>query len=127
MKNFIFFLAFISYQSAFAQPTEQMIYDYPEQMPQFPGGGDALDQYLKTSIQYPEKAKEQGLSGKVYVSFVIEVDGTISNVEIRRGEHDLLNNEAIRVVKAMPNWKPGSIRGKVVRTRYTLPIVFSLN
>ena len=112
---------------SFAQPgSEPMIYDYPEQMPEFPGGGHALDQFLVDNVRYPVKAQEEGLYGKVYISFVVEMDGSISNIEIRRGQHEILNNEAIRVVKMMPIWKPGSVRGKTVRTRYTLPIVFTL-
>ncbi len=128
MKNLIFlFFALISMQTVFAQPDkEKMIYDYPEQMPQYPGGGDAMHHFIADNLVYPVKAREEGISGKVYVSFVVEVDGSITNVEIRRGQHELLNNEAIRLVKSMPNWKPGSIRGKLVRTRYTLPIVFRL-
>jgi len=101
-----------------------MIYDYPEIMPQFPGGPDALDQFIKVNIKTPAKAKEQGQKGKVYIQFVVEKDGRVAEVEIRMGKYELLNNEAIRVVKMMPNWKPGTNRGKKVRTRYTLPITF---
>ena len=103
-----------------------MIYDTPEIMPQFPGGPSALDQYIKVHINYPQEAKEQKLTGKVYVQFVVEKDGSVSNVSVRMGRHEILNNEAVRVVKEMPNWKPGSNRGKIVRVRYTLPVVFAL-
>lgn len=120
-------LAILAFQVSYGQPgQEEMIYDYPEQMPEFPGGGDALDQFLNNNLKYPPTAKEKAIQGKVYVGFVVEKDGTITNIQIRRGAHELLNEEAIRVVKLMPKWKPGSMRGKTVRTRYTLPIVFSL-
>ena len=103
-----------------------MIFDMPEQMPKYPGGGDAMEQFINNNIKYPAEAKSKNIQGKVYVQFVVEKDGSISDVTIRRGAHKLLNQEAIRVVKLMPNWVPGSTRGKTVRVRYTLPITFSL-
>lgn len=107
--------------------TSGMIYDMPEIMPEFVGGADALDDFIKKNIKYPVEAKEQGIQGKVYVQFVVEKDGTVTNVTVRRGAHTLLDNEAVRVVKLMPAWKPGTMRGKKVRVRYTLPITFSLS
>ncbi|MBK7129370.1 MAG: energy transducer TonB [Crocinitomicaceae bacterium] len=107
--------------------TSGMIYDMPEIMPEFIGGADALDDFIKKNIKYPAEAKEQGIQGKVYVQFVVEKDGTVTNVTVRRGAHTLLDNEAVRVVKLMPAWKPGTMRGKKVRVRYTLPITFSLS
>ena len=103
-----------------------MIFDMPENMPKFPGGGDAMEQFINLNIKYPAGAKSNNIQGKVYVQFVVEKDGVISEVTIRRGAHKLLNDEAIRVVKLMPKWEPGSMRGKKVRVRYTLPISFSL-
>ena len=100
-----------------------MIYDYPEIMPQFPGGPDALDAFVKKNLKTPAAAKENE-RGKVYVQFIVEKDGSIDEVEIRMGRHKILNDEAIRVVKKMPNWKPGSNKGKKVRVRYTLPMTF---
>jgi len=105
---------------------EEMIYDMPEIMPEFPGGADALDDFIKTHLVYPPEAKAKGIQGKVYVQFVVEKDGSITNVEVRRGANPLLDNEAVRVVKMLPNFKPGTMRGKKVRVRYTLPIVFTL-
>jgi len=101
-----------------------MIYDYPEIMPQFPGGPDALDAFIKNNLKTPEEAKKNNLRGKVYVQFVVEKDGSVDEVEIRMGKHKVLNDEAMRVVKKMPDWKPGSNKGKKVRVRYTLPITF---
>lgn len=103
-----------------------MIFDMPEQMPKFPGGGDAMEQFINDNIKYPAEAKSKNIQGKVYVQFIVEKDGSISEVSIRRGAHKSLDDEAIRVVKLMPNWEPGAMRGKKVRVRYTLPITFSL-
>ena len=105
---------------------EEMIYDMPEIMPKFPGGPDAMDEFLKSNINYPPAAKEKGIQGKVYVQFVVEKDGSITNVEVRRGANALLDAEAIRVAKLLPNFEPGTMRGKKVRVRYTLPVVFVL-
>lgn len=105
---------------------KEMVYDMPEQMPQYIGGPDALDNFINDHIKYPAVAKENAIQGKVYVQFVVEKDGSITDVKVRRGAHALLDAEAVRVIKLMPNWKPGSMRGKTVRVRYTLPITFSL-
>lgn len=103
-----------------------MVYDMPEHMPQYPGGADAMDAFIKSNIKYPAEAKSKKIQGKVYVQFIVEKDGAISEVKVRRGAHPLLDEEAMRVISLMPNWKPGSMRGKKVRVRYTLPITFSL-
>ena len=105
---------------------EEMIYDMPEIMPKFPGGADALDEFLKSNIKYPPGAKEKGIQGKVYVQFVVEKDGSVTNVEVRRGVNPLLDAEALRVAKMLPNFEPGTMRGKKVRVRYTLPVAFVL-
>ena len=136
MKNFIFSLVLLALPlGLFAQSTakvqqdtvkEEMIYDMPEIMPEFPGGADALDEFLKTNLKYPPAAKDKGIQGKVYVQFVVEKDGSVTNVTVRRSAHALLDAEAVRVVKLMPNWKPGTMRGKRVRVRYTLPVSFML-
>jgi protein TonB len=134
MRNyFILFIGLLSFQVSYAVDIQQdttnneMVYDMPEHMPQYPGGADAMEHFIFSNIKYPQKAKEQNLQGKVYVQFIVEKDGSISDINIRRGAHDLLDKEAIRVIKMMPNWKPGSMRGRKVRVRYTLPITFHLN
>ena len=91
-------------------------------MPQFPGGPDAMDLFIKQNLKKPADAKD--LSGKVYVQFVVEKDGSISDVSIRMGKYEKLNKEAIRLVKMMPDWRPGVNKGKKVRVRYILPITF---
>jgi protein TonB len=131
-QTFLLLTLALTTQFSFANemPTDsvkkEMVFDMPEQMPQFPGGGDAMDQFVNANIKYPPVAKEKRIQGKVYVQFIVEKDGSISDVVVRRGTNELLDAEAVRVVKLMPKWKPGSMKGKPVRVRYTLPITFSL-
>lgn len=105
---------------------EEEVFTIVENMPEFPGGQAKLFEYLGKSIKYPPAAKANGISGKVYVNFEVGKDGKITNVKILRGVHDLLDEEAKRVVKAMPAWKPGKQRGKAVKVSYNLPINFQL-
>ncbi|MDX8339564.1 energy transducer TonB [Draconibacterium sp. IB214405] len=98
-----------------------------EDMPEFPGGDDALKKYIANSLSYPEDAHKNGIQGKVYVSFVVEKDGSVGEAKIERGVDPSLDKEALRVVKALPQWKPGKQRGKAVRVKYTVPINFALN
>lgn len=98
----------------------------PEVMPEFPGGLSALYEFLKDNVNYPEFAKKVNIQGTVYVSFVVEKDGSVSNVEILRGIGGGCDEEAVRVVKSMPPWKPGRQMGRPVRVAYKLPIRFTL-
>ena len=102
------------------------IYYIVEDMPQFPGGDAALTAYISHNVHYPKAEKEQGIQGKVFVGFVVEKDGSITNIEIIRGFGKECDAEAIRVVKNMPKWKPGKQRGKFVRVRYMIPINFNI-
>lgn len=97
-----------------------------EQMPQFPDGMDAMVTFLTQNLEYPESAKKEGKEGKVFVQFVVEKDGSISNAEVIKGFDEECNAEALRVVEAMPKWNPGTMEGKTVRTKMTLPIAFAL-
>lgn len=106
--------------------SEAEVFRVVEEMPQFPGGEKALYKFLAKNINYPDEAKEKGLSGKVFVSFIVETNGEISNVNVERGASPCLNEEALRIVKMMPKWKPGIQKGKLVRVQYHLPINFSL-
>lgn len=106
---------------------EEQVFVIVENMPEFPGGELALRKHIAEHVNYPEIAKENGLQGKVYVSFVINQKGEIENVKIARGVDPALDKEAIRVVQSLPKWKPGSQRGKPVRVSYTVPINFQLN
>ena len=103
------------------------IYDVVDEMPQFQGGDQAMFTYLSENIKYPEEAKDKGIAGRVFISFVVEKDGSVSHVEVKRGIGGGCDDEAVRVVKAMPKWKPGKKDGKPVRVSYMLPIVFKLD
>ena len=97
-----------------------------EKMPEFPGGQEALLQYLAKSMKYPVIAQENGIQGRVTCSFVIKKDGSIADIEVIRGIDPSLDREAIRILNAMPNWKPGQQRGHDVAVKYTVPITFDL-
>ncbi|MCD6660136.1 MAG: TonB family protein [Lentimicrobium sp.] len=97
-----------------------------EIMPEFPGGIAALHAYLYENIEYPRMAREAGISGIVYLSFVVGTDGKLSDISVLRGVGGGCTEEAIRVVKAMPAWKPGIQRSKAVKVKMTLPISFKL-
>jgi protein TonB len=105
---------------------EEKIFIVVEEMPEFPGGELALRNYLSNAIQYPVVAQENGIKGKVYVSFVIDETGNIAGVDLLRGVDNSLDNEALRVVRSLPKWKPGKQAGKPVKVRYTVPIQFEL-
>ena len=107
-------------------PDEGEVFDLVEQMPQFPGGNTKLMEYLSTHVQYPEEAQKKGIQGRVFVSFVVNRDGSISDARVARSIDLSLDNEALRVINNMPRWIPGQQGGKNVRTRYTLPIAFRL-
>lgn len=102
------------------------IYNVVEVMPEFPGGMSQMATYLSENIKYPEEAKDKDISGRVFISFVIEKDGSVSSAKIMRGIGGGCDEEALRVVKAMPKWKPGMMKGKPVRVYYVLPVFFKL-
>ena len=95
--------------------------------PEFPGGQQALLKYINDSIRYPEKAKENGIQGRVNVIFFVNEDGTVSDAEILYSPDSLLNKEALRVVSSMPQWTPGKARGKATRVKYSVPVRFRLD
>ena len=95
-----------------------------QEQAEFPGGNDSLQAFLKRNLVYPEKAKKEKVSGKVYISFNVSIDGKIEDAKILSGVNPELDNEALRVVKKMPTWKPGTVSGKPVRVQYILPIDF---
>ncbi|HOU68990.1 MAG TPA: energy transducer TonB [Paludibacteraceae bacterium] len=113
-----------------AAPVEEeeveQIFTIVEEKPSFPGGDKALMEYLQKNMKYPTIAAENGIKGRVMVTFVVNKDGKIVDVKVLRGVDPSLDKEAIRVVSAMPAWKPGKQSGKPVRTQYTLPVVFRL-
>jgi len=105
---------------------EAEIFTVVEESPSFPGGDVARIKFLQENIEYPTMARESGIQGTVYVTFVVEPNGSVSNVQILRGIGGGCDEEAIRVIKAMPNWNPGKQRGKPVRVQFNMPIKFTL-
>ncbi|MGD9930910.1 MAG: energy transducer TonB [Mangrovibacterium sp.] len=105
---------------------ESEVFFIVEDMPEFPGGELALRKFIANAIKYPVIAQENGIQGKVYVNFVVDKDGSVTNARIARGVDASLDKEALRVVNSLPKWKPGMQRGKAVRVSYTVPISFVL-
>lgn len=105
---------------------EQEIFTVVESMPEFPGGAGKMMEFIARNIKYPPMARESGIQGRVFVNFVVEHDGSVSNVRVLRGIGGGCDEEAIRVVEAMPKWTPGRQRGKAVRVSFNLPVRFTL-
>ena len=105
---------------------ETKVFDVVEQMPSFPGGPSALMQYLNSNIKYPVVAEENGVQGRVVCTFVVEKDGSITDVRVVKSVDPSLDKEAMRVVKSMPKWIPGKQNGSAVRVKYTVPVTFRL-
>ena len=108
------------------KPVEEKVFDVVEQMPQFPGGDAVLFEYLSTHIKYPTIAEENGVQGRVIVTFVVERDGSITDVKVVKSVDPSLDKEASRVVAGMPKWIPGKQNGSAVRVKYTVPVTFRL-
>ena len=105
---------------------EEEVFLIVEKMPQFPGGEEALRKYLAQSVKYPVIAQENGIQGRVFVSFVVNKNGEVTNVKVARPFDPNLDKEAVRVVQSMPKWEAGMQRGKAVKVSYTVPINFVL-
>ena len=117
-----------SFMTSTAQTKKNdMVFDVVEVMPQYPGGQIAMLKYLMENIKYPEQAMKEGIQGRVTVRFIVEKDGSISDVKPILSVHPLLNKEAVRVVESMPKWSPGKQNGKPVRVRFNVPVMFKLN
>ena len=108
------------------KPEVEKVFDVVEQMPSFPGGPSALMEWLSNNVKYPVVAQENGVQGRVVVSFVVERDGSITDVKVVRGVAPSLDREASRVVRAMPRWIPGKQNGSAVRVKYNVPVAFRL-
>ncbi|TCD12701.1 energy transducer TonB [Pedobacter frigidisoli] len=108
---------------------QEKIYDFVsiEKQPNFPGGMQKFYEYLGKEIKYPDKAKVAKTQGKVFLTFVVEKEGTLSGIEVIRGLTEETNNEAIRVIKNSPKWNPGIQKGKAVRVKYNIAVNFSLS
>ena len=105
---------------------EAKVFDVVEQMPSFPGGPSALMEYLHDHVKYPGVAQENGVQGRVVVSFIVEKDGSITDVRVVRSVDPSLDREAARVVSSMPRWTPGKQNGSAVRVKYNVPVMFKL-
>ena len=102
----------------------EQVYDQAEVMPEFPGGSKAMYDYIVKNIQYPAKAKENRISGTVYIQFIVDGNGNVKSSKILKGTNELLDSEALRVVNQMPKWTPGSNQGKPVSVYLNLPVKF---
>ena len=109
------------------EPEEEEIFMVVEDQPEFPGGTAALLDYLRKNIKYPAICRENNIQGRVLVTFIVNKDGAIVEPEVVKSVNPSLDKEALRVISQMPNWKPGSQRGKPVRVKYTVPVNFRLN
>lgn len=125
----IFFLLFhsVSY-AAMAQTQDKsiLVYDSTDRMPEYPGGSDAMNHFLDKKLFYPERAIDAGFSGKVIVRFIVNEDGSLSDITVPKPLGYGLDEEAVRVIELMPKWVPGQKEGKAVKVYYTVPITFSL-
>ena len=122
----LFGLTMVSAQKTVVAQKNQQVFDVVEQMPEYPGGPSALIEYLSQNVKYPEDAKQQKIEGRVLATFVVETDGSVSNVEVVKPAFPSLDAEAVRLLLAMPKWTPGKQNGKVVRVKFTVPISFNL-
>ena len=110
-----------------AATLQDSIYRVTEVMPEYPGGPNEMMKYLQENIKYPQSAKDNKIEGRVYVTFVVEKDGSITNATVLRGIDKECDAEALRVVSSMPKWTPGQHKGEVVRTQFTIPIYYKFN
>lgn len=115
-----------AYDDTTKKAAEEEIVAIPEQQAHFPGGEIAMREYLNKNLRYPQMAKEANIEGKVYISFLVGTDGSISDVTVMRPVHPSLDNEALRVIKSMPDWVPAENHGKKVREKMIIPVHFSL-
>lgn len=124
----VFFLsAALCQTQAQENKSKDGVYLNVEEMPEYPGGLDAFKMDIIATVKYPKEAKEKGISGKVYVTFVVNEQGKVSDAKIARGVDPLLDKEALRVITELKTWKPGRENGKAVKVSYTAPISFALD
>ena len=133
MKKFIimslmalFGLTTVSAQKTVVAKKNQQVFDVVEKMPEYPGGQAALFEYLQKNVKYPADAEKKKVEGRVLVTFVVNTDGSITDIEVVRKTFPSLDAEAVRVISGMPRWKPGEQKGKKVRVKYTVPLNFRL-
>ena len=126
MKRILLCLMMATLMTLSAEAQTDKVYDRVEVMPEFPGGMQGLFEYMQNNVTYPKEAKNQKIEGRVIVSFIVEKDGSISDVHPLTAVHPLLDKEAMRLVNEMPRWKPGTEKGKAVRVSFALPVSFKL-
>jgi len=126
MKRILLCLMMATLMTLSAEAQTDKVYDRVEVMPEFPGGMQGLFEYMQNNVNYPKEAKNQKIEGRVIVSFIVEKDGSISDVHPLTAVHPLLDKEAMRLVNEMPRWKPGTEKGKAVRVSFALPVSFKL-
>ena len=117
----------VSYAPQPKEAEQGDVFQVVEEQPMFPGGMGEMMKFLQQNVKYPKEAQDQGVQGRVIVQFVVNKDGSISNDTVVRSVDPMLDAEAIRVVRSMPNWTPGKQRGEAVRVRFTLPVTFRLD
>lgn len=126
MKRILLCLMMATLMTLSSEAQTNKVYDRVEVMPEFPGGMQGLFEYMQNNVNYPKEAKNQKIEGRVIVSFIVEKDGSISDVHPLTAVHPLLDKEAMRLVNEMPRWKPGTEKGKAVRVSFALPVSFKL-
>lgn len=133
MKKFIimslmalFGLTTVSAQKTVVAKKNQQVFDVVEKMPEYPGGQAALFEYLQKNVKYPADAEKKKVEGRVLVTFVVNTNGSITDIEVVRKTFPSLDAEAVRVISGMPRWKPGEQKGQKVRVKYTVPLTFRL-
>jgi len=114
------------YMPDFPPEEDYIVFCYVDIKPEFPGGNKALMKWLNDNINYPIVAQENGIQGKVFVNFIVRSDGRIDGVKVTESAHPILDNEAMRLVKSMPRWKPGARGGNRVHSYFILPVTFIL-
>lgn len=134
--KYLLLLAAIAFSSlTFAQKADSTtapkstapVYRVVQVMPEYPGGKDSLTAYIQTHLKYPRSAKENRIEGTVVTEFTIETDGTVSDIKVKKAVSPKLDDEAVRLVKTLPAFKPGSQQGKAVRVIYSVPVVFKIS
>ena len=131
MKKLFFLMAMFAMMTLTVQAQKNNatapVYDKVEVMPEYPGGMMAMMEFMMKTMKYPKEAEKQQLQGRTLVSFIVEADGSVSNLDVMQSSHPILDKEALRVVGLMPKWKPGRQKGKAVRVSYVVPVTFALN
>ena len=122
----LFGLTTVSAQKTVVAKKNQQVFDVVEKMPEYPGGQAALFEYLQKNVKYPADAEKKKVEGRVLVTFVVNTDGSITDIEVVRKTFPSLDAEAVRVISGMPRWKPGEQKGQKVRVKYTVPLSFRL-